>query len=53
MGMSRRWFFKYSFVLKVFTGPVSWCAKKPSTIAVSAAEAEYFGLSYAFRKQFG
>ena len=31
----------------VLTGPVSWCAKKQSTIALSTAEAEYVALSRA------
>jgi hypothetical protein len=32
------------------TGPVSWCAKKQSTIAVSTAEAEYVALSHAVQE---
>ena len=35
------------FVFKVLTGPVSWCAKKQATIALSTAEAEYVALSHA------
>jgi hypothetical protein len=38
------------FVFKVLTGPVSWCAKKQSKIALSTAEAEYFALSHAVQE---
>ena len=39
------------FVFKVLTGPVSWCAKKQSTIALSTAELTFLCLML-FRKQF-
>jgi hypothetical protein len=38
------------FVFKVLTGPVTWCAKKQSTIALSSAEGKYVSLSYAVHK---
>jgi len=38
------------FVFKVLTGPVSWCAKKQSTIAVSTAEAEQVALTHAVQE---
>jgi hypothetical protein len=41
------------FVSKVLTAPVTWCAKKQSTIAVSTAEAEHVVVTHDVRKQFG
>jgi len=41
------------FVFKVLNGPVSWYAKKQSTIALSTAEAECFALSHAIQKAIG
>jgi len=38
------------FVLKVLNEPVSWCAKKQSTIALFTAEAEYVALSHAVQE---
>jgi hypothetical protein len=38
------------FVFKVLTGPVTWCAKKQSSIALSTAEAEYVALSHAVQE---
>jgi hypothetical protein len=38
------------FLLKVLTGPVSWCAKKELTIALSTTEAEYVALSHAVQE---
>ena len=37
----------YQQFLEFLTGPVSWCAKKQSTIALSSAEAEHVALSHA------
>ena len=50
MGLSGRWFFSYRFCFKVLSGPVWWCAKKQSTIALSTAEAEYVALSHAVQE---
>jgi len=40
----------YRFCFKVLSGPVWWCAKKQSTIALSTAEAEYVALSHAVQE---
>jgi hypothetical protein len=41
------------FVFKVLSRPVSWCAKKQSTMALCTGEAEYFALSYAVQEPIG
>jgi hypothetical protein len=38
------------FDFKVLTGPVSWCAKKQSAIALSTAEAENVALCHAVQE---
>jgi hypothetical protein len=37
-------------VFKALTGPVSWCAKKQSTSALSTPETEYVALSHAVQE---
>jgi hypothetical protein len=50
MEISERWFFHCKLFFKVLNGPVSWCAKKQSAIALSTAEAEYVALSHAVQE---